>query len=421
MKSKHSMRDVWGVIARLGVGLALVIVALGSLPAPVARAATYNVSNTNDSGGGSLRQAITDANNNPGPDTITFSTSGTITLGSSLPSISGNLTIIGPGAAQLTISGAGSFQPFDIASGVTVAISDLTIANGSYSGDGGAIFNEGTLTVNRCTIRDSQAQNGGGISNWSGATLNVYNSTISGNTADWGGGIVNYSTMTLSHATVTSNTSTTSYGAGGIGQWNSSGSPTGTIVHSTIVLNSATDSTESGLFVESGTVNVSNSIVSHNGSGGSTTNNFKTDGGSIASQGYNVSNSAIPNPAAGDLQNTDPRIYTLADNGGGTLTHGLQAVSGAAVDLIPSGTNGCGTTHTTDQRGQPRPVDRSGVSGTGCDAGAFELQNSETPNAVTLLGLAARTPLPTAALAVGLLGALGGATFLGLHRRRRNL
>jgi hypothetical protein len=419
MKIKHLTTGMWCVTARWGASFALMVVVLGTLLAPGVRAATYDVSNTNDSGGGSLRQAITDANNNPGADTITFSTSGIIPLGSDLPPIDDDVTITGPGANQLTIDGAGSYQPFDINAGNTVTITGVTITSGNGGTDGGAIFNEGALTIDGCTVRDSQAQNGGGISNWTGATLNVYNSTISENIATtWGGGIANYGDMTISHTTVTANTCTGTYGAGGIGQYSAGASST--VVHSTIVLNGATqDSTESGLFIEAGTATVVNSIVSHNGSGGSTTDNFKTEGsGSITSLGYNVSNefNAVA-MTTGDLE-ADPMINTLADNGGGTWTHGLRAVSGGAVDRIPSGTSGCGTIHTTDQRGQLRPVDRADVSGTGCDAGAFELQIGEAPNAVTLRGLAVRAPLPVLMLAVGLIGALGGAAFLRLRRSR---
>ena len=61
-------------------------------------AATYTVTNTNDSGVGSLRQAIFDANATAEADTITFSVAGTITLASSLEQIIYSLTINGPGA-----------------------------------------------------------------------------------------------------------------------------------------------------------------------------------------------------------------------------------------------------------------------------------------------------------------------------------
>ena len=84
--------------------------------------ATYTVINTNDSGSGSLRQAITDANGNAGDDTIVFSGfsgSNTITLGSQLPNISDNVTINGPGAGIIAVDGATSYRCFDVDTGAT--------------------------------------------------------------------------------------------------------------------------------------------------------------------------------------------------------------------------------------------------------------------------------------------------------------
>ena len=54
---------------------------------------TYTVNNTDDNGPGSLRQAITEANDNPGADVINFSVAGTLVLFSNLPNITDALTI----------------------------------------------------------------------------------------------------------------------------------------------------------------------------------------------------------------------------------------------------------------------------------------------------------------------------------------
>ena len=125
-------------------------------------AATLTVTTTNDSGSGSLRQAI--ANAQPG-DTINFSLpkASTIMLTSGSLQISTNLTIIGPGAAQLAVSGNQIGTIFYIESGAVVTFSGLTIGPTDDSG----IFNDNsTLTLNNCTVSGNTAYyDGGGIYN----------------------------------------------------------------------------------------------------------------------------------------------------------------------------------------------------------------------------------------------------------------
>src|SRR5437660_6135535 len=93
---------------------------------------TFTVLNLADSGTGSLRQAIVDAESNPGPDVINFAHSlhGTISLGSEL-NITQDLTIDGPGADRITVSGRGRTRIFNISGTTThAAIDDLAIADG---------------------------------------------------------------------------------------------------------------------------------------------------------------------------------------------------------------------------------------------------------------------------------------------------
>src|ERR1700745_497126 len=92
------------MIPRFFYSVLLLVIAVGS-----SGAATFTVTNTNDSGAGSLRQAIINANNTAGADTITFNISGagvhTITPLTVLPMITGTVTIDGysqPGASQNT-------------------------------------------------------------------------------------------------------------------------------------------------------------------------------------------------------------------------------------------------------------------------------------------------------------------------------
>jgi len=96
--------------------------------APHADAATITVMNTNDSGAGSLRQALLDASDG---DTIDFSVTGTILLTNGHLLVDKSVTVSGPGADQLAVNGNANGRVFYIGSGKTVSISGLTITNGS--------------------------------------------------------------------------------------------------------------------------------------------------------------------------------------------------------------------------------------------------------------------------------------------------
>ena len=87
---------------------------------------TYTVTNTSDSGTGSLRQAITDANTAGGTNTVDLTgVSGTIALASVLPALASNITIDGPGASTLTVNGESHGTVFTVDSGVTGEIIGL--------------------------------------------------------------------------------------------------------------------------------------------------------------------------------------------------------------------------------------------------------------------------------------------------------
>jgi hypothetical protein len=256
---------------QLNPGVIFLFACLAALLSPNVFAATTTVTNTNDSGVGSLRDAIAGASSG---DVINFNfmSPATITASSTLR-ISTSLTISGPGASNLTISGAGAVQVFAIGSGVTAVISGVTIQNGFSLGFslfdcGGAINNNGNLTVGNSTLSGNSAEVGAGVCN--NGTLTVNNSTLSGNSSinerfSFGGlgiGIYNaYGGMvTVTNSTLSGN-SAVRYG-GGI--YNVGG--TLTITNSTLSGNSA-GFYGGGVYNLGGTLAITNSTVSSNSAG----------------------------------------------------------------------------------------------------------------------------------------------------------
>src|SRR5271156_4686352 len=173
-----------------GAIAAVLVAVLLTLPA-LAGAATITVTTLEDPTGSTgtctLRDAITAANtktatNNcvagDGTDTIQFGVTGTITLSSELPAIANtspnSLTIDGSGQA-ITLDGANTYQIFNVNSGATLNLQFLTLADGSVTavandtGQGGAIFNSGMLTIANSTFSNDQATGGISTAGFGGA------------------------------------------------------------------------------------------------------------------------------------------------------------------------------------------------------------------------------------------------------------
>jgi hypothetical protein len=179
MTKKQQQSSQWSLV--------FVIAALiWSLSAAVA-VAQGPVTNVNDAGDGSLRYEITNAS--PG-DTITFDASlngQTITLTGGEITIDKALTIDGPGAALLTVSGNNAGRIFNITSGAPVTIDGLTLQEGSAASWGGAIYSESALTLTNTNFISNTAVDGSGAVYAFGAT-SITDGKFQGNEADGYGG-----------------------------------------------------------------------------------------------------------------------------------------------------------------------------------------------------------------------------------------
>lgn len=164
-----------------------------------AEAATFQVSNLDDAGAGSLRQALLDANATAGADTITFQAglTGTVLLTSGQLSIEDSVNIQGPGPSVLTVSGNDSsrvFYVYDPASTLDVTISGLTLADGAGS-PGGVVVDWGeNLTLDNVVVTGGNSPTvGGGIAvlgsdNPGPFSFTLRDSVVSGNSAGESGG-----------------------------------------------------------------------------------------------------------------------------------------------------------------------------------------------------------------------------------------
>ena len=168
------------------------------------------VTNNANTGTGSLRQAIANAAINPGAETVTFAPglTGTIVLASEIPiTDTAGVTIDATALpAGLTLSGGNTTRHFQVQAGKTLTLRGLTLTGGRVTGEGGAVYNAGTLNLDRCTFSgNASTSNGGAIA--SIGTLSLTNCTLSGNSASGtGGGIFNNGTSTVLFSTISGNT-----------------------------------------------------------------------------------------------------------------------------------------------------------------------------------------------------------------------
>nr|MBA3964781.1 DUF4347 domain-containing protein [Nitrospirales bacterium] len=271
--------------------------------------ATYTVTNTNDSGAGSLRQAIINANAAPGTDTIVIPT-GTYVLTTGKLDIDDNVIITGAGAATTIIDGNANKRVFETKGSSTVTMSGLTIQNGRESGNGAGVFvnNSSILNLSDAVLTNNDGTGGDGGAFHVHGTLNLNRVLIENNVAKKGAGIYFHGADggTLTNVTFSGNTAVDEGG----GIWTDRAI---TVTNSTFTLNNANDA--GGMYSNGATVTMSNTIVS----GNTATTANKDVRGSFSSNGFNLIE--VVGTATGfgsDITGVSANLDVLADNSGPT-------------------------------------------------------------------------------------------------------
>lgn len=348
---------------------------LGLLFATAAHAATITVTNTSDNGEGSLRQAIASANNG---DMINFNLAhpNTIYLTTQL-TLDKSLTIVGPGATKLSLSGNSMVRVLYVSAG-TSTISGLTFTSGRVVDEsgagiyiagsgcvltldqciirnneaatssmsvlyGGGICNHGSLTLNRCLVQDNQVPanpmrpgQGGGLFADHGP-IAVYNSTFSNNTGFQGAAITTYNCVaTFSNVTVVNNQS--SYGGAFFGD-NSSNN---ILTNCTITQNNSQNEA-AGLSGYYATIALRNTVVAANVPATPGNTDIFFDNCSLFSLGYNLIGSTgsqtytwdATDQVGNESSQQAANLQNFADNGGYVRTC-LPGIGSSLIDPLSS-------------------------------------------------------------------------------------
>ncbi len=298
----------------------------------------------------------------------------TITLTNETLNIPSNTTITGATSGSgatlknlVTVNGNNTVQIFNVGSGVTGAtVANLVITNAAASNYGGAIYNQGVLTVSGSTLDGNFVYGAGGISGGgiynAGGTLNVIRCSITGN--GYGEGIYNQSgTVNVSESTISGNSN-----GGGIQ------SASGTlIVTSSMIYGNTGD----GIY-SAGTLVVNNSIVAGN--------SYADIGGTFTGSGNVIGGTSVVSP----LGNYGGPMQTMIP------LPGSAAICAGLATNIPSGT-------TTDQRGEPNTNSSYtgySVAAPCVDAGAVQTNYSIAfvQQPATVVQYATMSPAPTVQL-----------------------
>ena len=292
------------------------------------------VTNTNDSGAGSLRQAILNANATLGADTITFAgvftdaTPDIITLTSGKLTITNDITILGTGASNLTISGNDVSGVFEISgTGTDASIDGLKIANANDPLGSILVNSNASLSLTRSTVSDNNGVVGGIFNK---GNLSLTGSTVSNNNAyvgfypAYGGGIFNIGNLSITGSTVSNNSASASglnrggpdpYPSYGGGIYNS-----GTVNLTSSTVSNGTAQSGGGIY-NSGIFKLNNSTISGN--------RAYVDGGGISNSGtLTLTNSTITNNSAEDFYDRNADGGGIFNYSNGTVLVGNTIIAG---------------------------------------------------------------------------------------------
>jgi hypothetical protein len=276
----------------------------------------------------------------------------------------------------------GGIANFGVLTMIRSTVSGNTAAGGvAFGGRGGGIYHDAnTLTLTNTVVSGNTAAAGTSGSGKGGGLFSVgivalTSSTISGNSAlgvapssGLGGGIVaDGGILAATNVTISGNTAGAGGAVGGTGGGLAALSSSVAVAHSTIDGNTAApvNSAGGGVHKNGGTLTLLNTILAAN----TATTGANCGGAGITSLGHNLSQDgscAAVFTATGDLNNANPQLGPLQNNGGVTPTHALLPGS-AAID-----TGDDTKCPATDQRGVSRPVDGTGDGAPRCDIGAVE-------------------------------------------------
>ena len=351
------------------------------------------VTNLNNSGDGSLREAVADIADG---GTITFDPAlagGTVNLFGPI-TLSRDVFIDAGDAPGLALDGQATDRVLIVDAGATASVTNLTMTNGYGFQLAGCVLNNGALTLDHVTVTGCLMttdagdfwQGGGGIYNGEFSTLNLVDSSVTNNNSGFaGGGVFSFfnTQVTILRSTISGNlaadvgggmrllgnaeiTNSTLSGNESLGWYGGAFFLTDGVVNmtnSTVANNVSPPWAPTAVFVGtfgpgSATLNFANTIIADNITEGCFLAPFGAGAVAINSLGNNVFTDSTCNPVASDQVVADAGLDLLADNGGPTLTHALLAGSPAI------GAANAAVCPATDQRGVARDA--------ACDVGAYE-------------------------------------------------